>query len=64
MVMTATPVPEPRYEDLPIEELARRQGVGPITTVDELADPAVFESDQELEEFLAFVHDSRRADVA
>jgi hypothetical protein len=62
--MTATPVPEPRYEDLPIDELARRQGVRPIATVDELADPEVFESDQELEDFLEFVRESRRTDVA
>lgn len=47
------------------EELARRQGVKPITSVDELAaaeDP--FESDEEHEEFLADLYASRRADIA
>lgn len=64
MTVTATPLPEPGLEDLPIEELARRQGVRPIATVDELADPGVFESDAEVEEFLSFVRETRGADLA
>ncbi len=63
MIVTATPLPEPRYEDLPIEELARRQGVRPIVTVDELADPDAFDSDEDLEAFVSFIHASRRAEL-
>lgn len=63
MIVTATPPPEPRYEDLPMEELARRQGVRPIGTVDELADPDAFDSDEDLEDILTFIYASRRADL-
>ena len=45
-----------------IEELARRQGVRPIDSVEELAVPGVFESDEELDEFLAWLHRERRRD--
>ena len=47
------------------DELAHRQGVRPIQSVDELAaavDP--FESDEEYEAFLADLYASRRADLA
>jgi hypothetical protein len=47
-----------------VQELARQQGVGPIASVDELARPGTFESDDELDEFLADLYESRRADVA
>jgi hypothetical protein len=50
---------------VPTEELARRQGVKPITSVDDLAaevDP--FESDEEYEAFLADLYASRRAGLA
>ena len=46
-----------------MEELARRQGVRPIGTVDELADPDAFDSDEDLEAFLTFIYASRRADL-
>lgn len=52
-----------REEDLPTEELARRQGVRPIASVDELAEPEAFESDAELDEFLADLYASRRANI-
>ena len=54
---------ELREEDLSIEELARRQGVRPIRSVDELAEPEAFESDAELDEFLADLYASRRANI-
>jgi plasmid maintenance system antidote protein VapI len=61
----AEPLPElPSSDHVPIAELARRQGVGPILSVDELARPGTFESDEELNEFLADLYESRRADVA
>jgi hypothetical protein len=66
--MTSTPEhPEQwRADDfVPTEELARRQGVKAITSVDELAaevDP--FESDEEYDAFLADLYASRRAGLA
>ncbi len=65
--MTTTPGPSDRWpadDCVPTEELVRRQGVRPITTVNDLAaatDPC--ESDAEYEEFLADLYASRRADV-
>jgi hypothetical protein len=50
--------------ELPIEELARRQGVKPIKSVDELAQPGFWESDEEYEAFLADLYASRRAGLA
>jgi hypothetical protein len=46
-----------------VEELARQQGVRPIASVNELASDGVFESDKELDEFLAFVQTMRHSDV-
>ena len=66
--MTSTPEhPDDGPDDdfVPTEELARRQGVKPIKSVDELAaavDP--FESDEEYEAFLADLYASRRAGLA
>jgi hypothetical protein len=39
------------------------KGVRPITSVDDLAEPGAFESDAELEEFLADLYASRHADL-
>jgi hypothetical protein len=46
---------------VPAAEQARRQGVRPIQTVEELVFPEVWESDEELDEFLADLYASRRA---
>ena len=46
---------------VPIEELARRQGVRPIQSADELARDGIWESDEELDAFIADVYASRRA---
>jgi len=51
-------------EELSLDELARRQGVRPVRDVHDMARPNLFESDEELEEFLAHVAASRRADLA
>lgn len=46
-----------------VEEQVRRRGLRPLASLDELrAD--VWESDAELEEFLAFLRESRSADLA
>ena len=53
------------FEDhVPVEELARRQGVKPVTSLDDLARPDLFKTDEELDEFLADLYASRRADLA
>jgi hypothetical protein len=44
--------------------LARRKGVRPVESVEDMAEDGVFESDEELEEFLAHVYASRHADLA
>jgi hypothetical protein len=65
--MTSTPEhPDDRSDDdfVPTEELARRQGVKPIKSVEELAQPDLWESDQEYEAFLADLYASRRAGFA
>ena len=65
--MTSTPEhPEhwPADDFVPTEELARRQGVKPITSIDELAQPDLWESDEEYEAFLADLYASRRAGFA
>ena len=56
---------EPARADLmPLDELIRRTpGAHPIKSIDELRSDA-FETDQELDEFLAFVTESRHADLA
>ena len=50
-------------EYVPVEELARRQGVRPVESVDDMARPGLFESDEELAEFLADLYASRRSDL-
>jgi hypothetical protein len=58
-------VPEwPVEYDMPTEELARRQGVTPVTSLRELAHPELWDSDEDYEEFLADLYASRRADIA
>jgi hypothetical protein len=58
-------VPEwPPVEHVPAEELARRQGVRPLVSADELIEPGMFESDDELDEFLKDLYASRQAGMA
>jgi hypothetical protein len=44
------------------ENLSQRNAVRPFRTIDDLASPGIFETDEELEEFLAFHHMQRRGD--
>ena len=53
----------PRDGHVPVEELARRQGVRPIASVDDLAVPGLFDDDTEHEEFLADLYASRQAGI-
>jgi len=54
----------PIDDDVPVEELARRQGVRPVVSLDELARPELWESQQEFEDFLADLSTSRRSDIS
>lgn len=47
-----------------LDEQLRRKGVRPIQSVHDLARPDLFESDEELEEFLEFTYASRRVEQA
>lgn len=49
---------------VPVEELARRQGVKPLRSADDLARPGLFDSDEGYEGFLTDLYASRRADVS
>jgi hypothetical protein len=58
-----TPSP-PAADEVPVEELARRQGIKPVESVDDMARPGLFDSDEEWEEFLADLYASRRSGMA
>lgn len=51
-------------EHVTLRELARQQGVRPVRSADDLAADGAFESDEELDEFLATLAEWRRADTA
>jgi hypothetical protein len=54
------------YDDdlIPLDELARRQGVVPVTNLADMARPDLFDSDEDMEAFIAHVYACRRADLA
>ena len=47
-----------------LEEQLRRKGVQPIQSADDLACDNIFETDEELDEFLAYTYAARRIDLA
>ena len=47
-----------------IDEQARRKGIRPIVSADDLAQDGVFDTDEELDAFLAHVAAMRHADLA
>ena len=47
-----------------LDALARRKGARPVQSIHDLADPDIFETDEELDEFLAFVRAERDANLA
>jgi hypothetical protein len=53
--------PRPRGRAL-LDELAERRGIQPVKSMDDLACD-VFDSDEELDEFLASTYAARRADL-
>lgn len=64
--MTSHPDDDRAVDDgyVSIEELARRQGVRPIESVEELAQPDLWASDEEYEDFLSHLYASRRTGLA
>jgi hypothetical protein len=54
--------PEIRPES--IDEQVARKGIRPVESVEDMAQAGVFESDEELEQFLAHVYAARHADLA
>jgi hypothetical protein len=66
MTVRAEHQPEWSEEDIQTEELARRVGARPITSVEELhalAHPELWDDDEDYEEFLADLYASRRANL-
>ena len=51
----------PADDEVSLDELARRQGVKPIKSTDELVVPGLFDDDEEYEAFLDDLYASRRA---
>jgi hypothetical protein len=51
-------------EQVGVAELARRQSVSPVVSVDDLGRPELFESDEELADFLADLYAARHAGLA
>jgi len=51
-------------DEVPVEELARIQGVQPVESVDNMARPGLFDSDEEWDEFVADLYASRRSGLA
>jgi hypothetical protein len=63
---TSNPEPRPELpnaDHVPAEELVSRQGARPITSAAAMARPDLFETDEELDEFLAEIYAARRAEV-
>ncbi|GAA0349410.1 hypothetical protein NE235_36365 [Actinoallomurus spadix] len=53
----------PERGSVSLDKLARRKHVRPIESADDLAQHDVFDTDEELDAFLAHVHASRHADL-
>jgi len=64
MTGAGPPTPWPSNDHVPIEDLARRQGVEPVRSLDDLACPELWDSDEEYERFLADLYASRRCSLA
>jgi hypothetical protein len=54
---------QPERSSVSLDELARRKHVQPIRSAEDLAQDDVFDSDEELDAFLAHVYTVRRADL-
>jgi hypothetical protein len=47
-----------------IDEQVKRKGIRPVESVEDMAQAGIFESDEELEQFLAHVYAARQTDIA
>lgn len=47
-----------------LDEIFRAKGARPVQSADDLACDGLFESDEEIDEFLAYTYAARRADLA
>jgi hypothetical protein len=56
--------PTGSYRRESVREQARRRSLSPIISTDDLARPDVFESDAELDAFLAHVQSERHANLS
>lgn len=66
-IMKSEPAPHEASGPLPretVEEQARRRGVKPVQSVVDMTCFDAFESDEEVDEFIAFVYAQRRASLA
>lgn len=55
--------PFPRYKRRSVDELLREKGSRPIERIEDLAAPGTFESDEEVEEFIAFYRAQRQLGI-
>jgi hypothetical protein len=51
-------------DHVPVAQLARQQGVGPVASIDDLARPELFEFDEEPADFLVDLYAARHAGMA
>jgi hypothetical protein len=66
VAVTAEPVeprPLPSYQRRSVDEILADPRIKTVENIHDLAMPGTFESDEELEEFLRFYRDQRRADA-
>lgn len=67
--MSANPAEQPHWpERLPLhgeslDEQARRRGIQPVRSVEDMARDDVFETDEELDAFLAHVYTERHTNL-
>ena len=58
------PCTRPSGGRVSVDELARRKGVQPIRSFDDLACDGIFETDEELDEFLTYLAEKHRPGTA
>ena len=56
--------PRPMRRRESLDEQVRRRGLRPVMSADDVARDDVFESDEELDAFLAWYHAERQANLA
>lgn len=54
----------PQRGSVTLDEMARQKGIRPVESVEEMAQGGVFDSDDELEDFLEHLYAARHEDLA